>query len=215
MNDRTKTDIIVAADAFVRERLSEKRYGHTARVADTAGSLARVHGLDEGRVRLAALLHDAAREIPPGEQLRLAEGWDLPVGEPERESPKLLHGPVAAELARRKLGVEDAEVLDAVRFHTVGAPGMGPLALAVYVADKVEPARDYPSVGRLRELAREDLYQAAAEALRRARDYNAQRGRPTHPASLAALGWLEETLDLRVDEDDSRPGEDQRGERHG
>jgi predicted HD superfamily hydrolase involved in NAD metabolism len=192
MEDHAKTHTsLEEADAFARSRLSEKRYGHTLRVADTAEELARAHGLDEDRVRLAALLHDAARETGPEEFLRLAHEWGLPVGETEKESPKLLHGPVAAELAERKLGIEDGEVLEAVRVHTTGRPGMGPLALVLYVADKIEPARDYPSVGRLRELARRDLHGAAAESLRRAIAHNEERGRDTHPASLQTLEWLE------------------------
>lgn len=182
-----------AADSFARERLSDKRYGHTLRVADTAESLARKHGIDPDRTRLAALLHDAARETEPGEFLRLAEEWDLHIGEPERESPKLLHGPVAAESGRRELGVEDEEVLEAVRVHTVGAAGVGQIALALYVADKIEPARDYPSVGRIRALAQEDLYEASAEALRRVVAHNEERDRPIHPASRAMLEWLEQT----------------------
>jgi predicted HD superfamily hydrolase involved in NAD metabolism len=184
--------LLEAADAFARERLSEKRYGHTVRVADTAEELAREHGLDPARTRLAALLHDAARETEPEEYLRLARAWELHLGEPERQSPKLLHGPVAAELGRRELGVEDEEVLEAVRVHTVGAAGMGPLALALYVADKIEPARDYPSVGRIRDLASRDLREAAAESLRRAISYNEGRGREIHPASRGMLEWLEE-----------------------
>jgi predicted HD superfamily hydrolase involved in NAD metabolism len=193
MEDRAKTHTLLeAADAFVRDRLSEKRYGHTLRVADTAEDLARTHGLDSDRARLAALLHDAAREIgEPEEFLRLAGGWNLPVGEPERQSPKLLHGPVAAELAQRELGVDDVDILEAIRVHTVGRPGMGPLALVLYVADKIEPARDYPSVERLRNLSREDLHEAAAEALRRAIAHNEERGRPTHPTSRETLAWLE------------------------
>jgi predicted HD superfamily hydrolase involved in NAD metabolism len=194
MEDRTKSDALLeAADAFARERLSEKRYAHTLRVADTAERLARIHGLDPARVRLAALLHDAARETEPDEFLRLAAAWDLAVGEPERESPKLLHAPVAAELARRELGVEDEEVLGAIRDHTVGSAGMSSLALALYVADKIEPARDYPSVERLRKLASEDLREAAAEALRRVVAHNEERGRPVHPFSREMLEWLEET----------------------
>ncbi len=191
-NSASSEALLQASDDFARKRLSGKRYGHTLRVADTAENLARLHGLDPARVRLAALLHDAARETAPEEFLRLAEKWGLHVGEPERESPKLLHAPVAAELARRKLGVEDDEVLGAVRAHTVGEPGMGPLALALYVADKIEPARDYPSVGRIRALAQEDLGEAAAEALRRVVAHNEQRGRPVHPSSRAMLEWLEE-----------------------
>ena len=163
MDDRKETHPTEAADLFARERLSAKRYGHTLRVASTAEVLARTHGLDTDRARLAGLLHDAAREITPKEFLDLAERWNLPVGEPERENPKLLHGPVAAELARRDLGVEDGEVLDAVREHTTGRPEMGPISLALFVADKIEPARDYPSVERVRRLAGKSLREAAAE----------------------------------------------------
>jgi predicted HD superfamily hydrolase involved in NAD metabolism len=192
MEDHAKTHTLLEdADAFARSRLSEKRYGHTLRVADTAEDLALAHNLDEDRARLAALLHDAARETGPEEFLRLADEWDLPVGDPERQSPKLLHGPVAAELARRELGIEDGEVLEAIRAHTTGKREMGPLALVLYVADKIEPARDYPSVGRLRKLAREDLHGAAAESLRRAIAHNEERGRDTHPSSLETLEWLE------------------------
>jgi predicted HD superfamily hydrolase involved in NAD metabolism len=194
MEDRMKSDAqLETADAFARERLSEKRYGHTLRVADTAESLAQVHGLDPARARLAALLHDAARESEPEEFLGLAREWGMPVGELERRTPKLLHGPVAAELARRELGVGDEEVLEAIRVHTVGKAGMGTLALVLYVADKIEPARDYSSVGRIRELACRNLRVAAAESLRRAVAHNQQRERPIHPASLAMLEWLEET----------------------
>lgn len=193
MVDREKIYAAEPADVFARGRLSAKRYGHTLRVAETAEDLARAHGLDPGRARLAALLHDAARELSPEEFLGLAGDWDLPVGEPERESPKLLHGPVAAEMARRELGVEDGKVLEAIRTHTTGRPGMGPLSLVLYVADKIEPARDYPSVENLRRLAREDLRGAAAESLRRTIAHNEERGRPTHPASAETLAWLEKT----------------------
>ncbi len=188
MND----DLLARADAFVRGRISEKRYAHTLRVAETAERLAKLHDLDAERTRLAALLHDAARETEKAEFSRLAEEWNLSFGEPERESPGLLHGPVAAELASRELGIEDKEILGAVRAHTVGEPGMSALALAVYVADKIEPERDHPSVDLMRDLAEQDLHAAAAEAIRRGREYNEQKGKPTHPASIETLAWLEQ-----------------------
>jgi predicted HD superfamily hydrolase involved in NAD metabolism len=188
----TDEALLDAAAAYARDRLSEKRLAHTLRVADTAVRLAALHGLDEERTRLAALLHDSARELGNEALLRLAEEFGYGILDAEKEKPNLLHGPVAAGLARRELGVEDAEVLDAVRVHTTGAPGMGPLALALYVADKVEPARDYPGVDDLRALAERDLHEATLGALRRAIRHNRERGRETHPLSLKALNWLEE-----------------------
>jgi len=204
MEDHAKTDTILeVADAFARSRLSDARYEHTLRVADTAEDLALTHDLDADRARLAALVHDSAREIGRDESLELAETWHLQVGDPERQSPKLLHGPVAAEMARRELGIDDEEVLEAIRAHTTGRPGMGPLALVLYVADKIEPARDYPSVGRLRRLAKEDLHTAALEALRRAVAHNEARGKATHPASIDTLDWLESdrTAQLRIEQE--------------
>jgi len=192
MEDHAKiATLLEEADDFARSRLSDARYEHTLRVADTAEDLALAHDHDGDRARLAALLHDAAREIGPNEFLKLADDWNLQVDESERQSPKLLHGPVAAELARRELGIDDREVLEAMRAHTTGRPMMGPLALILYVADKIEPARDYPSVGRLRKLANEDLHTAALEALRRAIANNEARGKDTHPASIETLDWLE------------------------
>jgi predicted HD superfamily hydrolase involved in NAD metabolism len=202
MEDHAKTNTLLErAEAFARSRLSERRYEHTLRVADTAEDLALAHDLEADRARLAALLHDAAREMEPEEYLNLAQEWHLQVGDPELQSPKLLHGPVAAELAKRELSVDDEEVLQAVRAHTTGRPEIESLALILYVADKIEPARDYPSVGRLRTLAREDLHRAAEESLRRAIAHNEERGKATHPDSLAMLDWLEadHTAQFRIE----------------
>ena len=196
MTDReTKDATFRKAGDLVQARLSDKRYAHTIGVLETAERLAALHGIDEDRTRLAALLHDSARELGKDELLRLAQQWDLPVSEQEMSSPILLHGPVAAEISRRELGIENGEVLEALRVHTTGAPGMGPVALALFVADAIEPGRSYPSVDRLRELAEEDLREAAAEALRRDVAHDEERGREPHPASLKTLRWLETMLD--------------------
>lgn len=197
MTDHVTDALLEKADSLAASRLSAKRYGHTVRVAQTVERLAKAHGLDPSRARLAALIHDSAREEPPEDLLRLAGDWSIPVGGPERESPKLLHGPVAAELARRELGVEDEGVLRAVREHTVGAAPMDGISLALYLADKIEPARDYPSAQKIRELSDSDLHEATAEALRRSIAYNEQRGKPTHPDSRETLAWLERHLEGR------------------
>lgn len=185
-----ENSLLKAAERYARERLSDKRHGHTLRVAEAAEHLADAHGLDRKKIRLAALLHDSSREVGPEELLQLALERGVPVGPYERESPKLLHGPVAAELAREHLGVESEGVLEAVRTHTTGAPGMDPVALAVFLADKIEPARDYPGIEELRTLAEGDLKGAARVSLERAISHNEERGNRTHPDSLEALAWL-------------------------
>jgi predicted HD superfamily hydrolase involved in NAD metabolism len=179
------------AEAYTRERLSEERHAHTLRVADTVESLAELHGLDPKKARLAALLHDSAREVNKEELLCIAEAEGIAMSDFECKQPILLHGPVAAELARKDLGVRDEEVLEAIGAHTTGAPDMGPLALALYVADKIEPNRDQSGVEYLRELAPKNLNNAATAALRDSISYHDQRGHGIHPKSRQALEWLE------------------------
>ena len=187
MND----DLLKTAKGYARERLSDKRYAHTVRVAETAERLAEIHDLDPARARLAGLLHDLARETDGDELANIAAERGIPVGDAEREKPMLLHGPVAAEIAQVELGVGDESVLEAVRVHTTGAPGMGPLSLAVFVADKIEPGREGEWVEELRELAGTDLEVAARESLRSSISHNEEKGREVHPKSREALTWLE------------------------
>ncbi len=188
MNDN---HLLKAATVHARQRLSDKRYNHTLRVAETAERLARLHGLDPAKARLAGLLHDVARETDGDELLRIAAKNSLPVGDPEREKPMLLHGPVAAELAEIDLEMRDEAVLEAVRVHTTGAPGMGPLSLVVFVADKIEPGREGDWVEELRELAEKDLGEAARASLESSISFNEGRGRAIHSRSREALEWLE------------------------
>ena len=183
--------LLDAAEAYTSERLSEERYAHTLRVAGTVESLAELHDLDPHKARLAALLHDSAREAGKKELLRIAEEEGIAISDFEREQPILLHGPVAAERARKDLGVEDEEVLAAIGVHTLGEPGMGPLALALYIADKIEPGRAQPGVENLRQLALKNLHRAAAATLRDSISYNERRGRASHPKSRQTLEWLE------------------------
>ena len=167
-------------------QLSQSLYAHILRVEEIAAELAETHALDVEKVRTATLLHDLARAKRPEELLAMAKGFGEEVGPLEVRMPIFLHGPVAAGLARERYGVEDAEILEAVRAHTTGLAGMGPVARVVFLADKLDPVKDrrYPFNGRVRDLAASDLDAALLTFLDGDISGHLGRGGVVHPASV-------------------------------
>ena len=110
----------------------------------------------------------------------------------DRAKPLLLHGPVGAGRLRAKLAVIDEAVLEAVHWHTTGLAAMGPIAKAVFLADKFDLAKAprYPHIGRVRELAAYDMDRAILEFLRGDLVRLLNEGVPVHPGSLATLNGL-------------------------
>ncbi len=138
------TDIATVIDSVkdqIRRELSEPRYQHILRVADTAIDLAKRHALPVEEVHLAAVAHDLAREWNVNRMLRFCDVHNIPVSRSMREQPLLLHGPCAAEVLRHEYGVENREITDAVRYHTLGKPGLGKIGQVLYIADYIEPGR--------------------------------------------------------------------------
>jgi predicted HD superfamily hydrolase involved in NAD metabolism len=158
-------------------RLSPARFAHVCRVADTSERLARRHGVDPDRARLAGLYHDWAREMPAAELLGWAERLHLP----SAVAPAVLHGPVAARLLPDLPGL-DATVRQAIDRHTTGAPGMSQLDMVLFVADLIEPGRRFDGVEAIRALAETDLEGATLAALDATLSDLIRRGRPRHPA---------------------------------
>jgi predicted HD superfamily hydrolase involved in NAD metabolism len=151
----------------VRAHLGQQhRYEHSVRVARCAELLAQRHGLATAKARLAGMLHDLARLYSPERLLAESEARGFTIDPAEREHPMLLHARLGAAIARERFGVEDGEVLSAIEKHTNGAPEMSPLDCAVYLADSLEPGRNFPERRSLWELALRDLASATRETLR-------------------------------------------------
>lgn len=132
---------------------------HVERVLTEALALGAHWDLDPERIKLATWGHDLFRAHSPAEQLRLAREAGLPITAVDEAEPVLLHGPIGAAVLRERFGVNDDEVLAAVRDHTLGAPHMPMLAKVILLADKVEQRkrkRD-PAMRDIRRLARRDL----------------------------------------------------------
>lgn len=172
-----------AADRLAAERLSPGRLAHTRHVAVTAAELARRYGAPPAAAELAGLLHDICREWPADRLLAAAARHGIEVGPVERRRPVgLLHGPVAAaELAGRV----SPEVAGAIAVHTVGAAGMSVLDKCLYLADFIEPGRDFDGLEEVRSLARTSLDAAVAAAARLSILDLVGRGRGVVPAVLA------------------------------
>jgi predicted HD superfamily hydrolase involved in NAD metabolism len=161
-------------------------------VARTAAELAVRFGVDPADAELAGLLHDYARDEDSAELLSSAAGLGLPVTGFEREHPYLLHARLGAALVRRDLpGVGEA-VLSAIAVHTVGALPMSDLDKVVYLADMVEPERDYPGVDALRAAcASQPLSECFRLGYGRSVRHVLEKGAMLHPISAAVGAAIE------------------------
>ena len=182
--------------AMLFEDLSVKRFSHTLAVADTARRLALLHGLDPVKAEIAGLLHDCAKCLPLKEMQRIAKDNQLTDDSSILESGALLHSVVGAFLARTKYGCTDEEVIAAIRSHTTGQAGMSQLAMAVWLADTIEPTRaPYPLLDKTRMLAALSLEKAMITSLEGTLQHVRKKGENVHPATTETLNWLK-TLDI-------------------
>jgi predicted HD superfamily hydrolase involved in NAD metabolism len=170
---------------WLEGRVSRGRYEHSLGVMEAATQLARHHGVDEKPLRLAALMHDCAREYPNERLIACCEEWSLPIREVDRRSPVLLHGKVAVVIAEREMGVTDDAAVSAVRWHTAGHPGMSLSDKLFYLADVTEPTSEHDWVDELRALAQEDVDRAVLAAIGINVDHLDRTGRVVDPDTYA------------------------------
>ena len=170
----------------LKEELDEYRYVHTLGVAFTSAALAMRYETDVDKALLAGLLHDCAKCIPNDEKYAMCERCGVELTEMELRNHSLVHAKLGAYLAKAEYGVEDEEVLDAIRTHTTGAPGMSLMQKIVYVADLIEPDRDdrIPNIGKTRAIAFEDIDEAVYIIVKRSIKYLKQVGKEIDSASL-------------------------------
>jgi nicotinate-nucleotide adenylyltransferase len=142
--------------ALLGKSLSPLRYAHSVHTARLALRLAPAAGVPQRQAALAALLHDCARDLSPAVLRRLcapAARRDPALRETLERAPLLAHAWAGAELAAKKYGVRDPEVMEAIRVHATGAPRMGPLARLVYVSDLANQGRTFTEAGLVRKMA--------------------------------------------------------------
>lgn len=167
-----------------------KRFRHSVAVYETAMKMAEVFACDKEKVAIAALLHDCGREVPTKESVAWAKAHDFPVDEIEANQPILLHSKIGTYFAKEKYGISDVEILDAIRYHTTGINNMTDLAKIVFLADIIEPNRDYPGVEELRKVSFKNLNKAMLMAYSNTTIYLFEQGLLVHPNCIKGYNEL-------------------------
>lgn len=179
----------------LKKMITPARYAHSLGSARLAVALAPALGLPAQKAALAALLHDCARDmaVPALVRYSLKNAPRTPLLRALiKEAPVLLHAWAGAERARAEFGINDPEILEAIRLHATGAPGMGPLARLVYVCDLAAPGRAFAEAALVRELAAGDFDAAFRAANYVKLVYAFSGGGWVHPLSISLWNSLQE-----------------------
>jgi len=132
------------------------------------------------------------RNISPEESAELARRYGLP--EKLADNPNLAHGKIAANVLADVYGMRDADLLHAVMYHTTGRKGMSRLEKILYLADAIEPGRDYPQVKQLRKVAEEDLDKACVLCMERSMEYVRSTGASVDQDTIEACEDIKKEL---------------------
>ncbi|OHX53547.1 phosphohydrolase [Planococcus salinarum] len=174
---------------LVKKRLPDNRYAHVVGVLNTATALAIRFGVPQEKAQVAAILHDVAKFSD--------KEWMKSIMEKEAMDPLLLeyhselwHAPVGAYVAAYEFGVEDEDVLNAIRYHTTGRAGMSDLEKVVYIADLVEPNRKFKGVEELRQLKEQGLDVMMEACVKHSIDFLVSKNQPVYPDSLKCYEYF-------------------------
>ena len=181
--------LIKAVEIFeIKKRLSEllpkERYVHSLAVEKVAQELALHYRTHEEKAAVAGLLHDCSRRYDGEELVKKAEEAGLHLDPVQRFEPKLIHAPLSAYIAKEEFGVSDPEILLAIERHTVGAEDMSDLEKIIYLADHIEPGRDYDGVDIIRDLAFKNMDEAIAQCTGSMIKELLERGLPIYPLTV-------------------------------
>lgn len=183
--DYSREELITA----ISGGMPAKRWKHVEGVMESAVLLAERYGADPARADLAALLHDLAKFWPIDKQEAIVRDHGLNAELLEHDK-QLFHAEVGAYIARVEYGVQDEEVLDAVRYHTSGRVGMTLLDKVVCLADYIEPGREYPGVDHIRELAEKNLEDALIAGFDSTISFLLEKGKLIFPLTVLARNDL-------------------------
>jgi len=186
LQDQASEQLYATCNHYLARVLTKSRYLHSLRVADYAATLALRFGCNVVKAGFAGLMHDLARELSEAELLSLAMSAQEPIDPFVLSHPVLLHGMVAAIIMQREFKLDDPEILEAVRNHSLGRQGMGSIAKILFVADYMEPKRSYISASFRKHVESYSLNKMALVCIEHNRKLHRKELMPELTAMLAA-----------------------------
>ena len=169
---------------LIRSKLNADRFNHSLNVADSAKELALRYGADADKAYTAGLLHDVMKNASEEEQLGVLSEAGIELMPVERENKKLWHAIAGAAYVKFVMGIDDRDIIRAVRYHTTGRSGMSLLERIVYLADYISADRNYNGVEDMRRLCKSDSDEAILYALTFGIPDLVSKGRVIHPDSI-------------------------------
>lgn len=169
---------------LIRSKLNADRFNHSLNVADSAKELALRYGANADKAYTAGLLHDVMKNASPEEQLGVLSEAGIELMPVERENKKLWHAIAGAAYVKFVMGIDDRDIIRAVRYHTTGRAGMSLLERVVYLADYISADRKYNGVEDMRRLCQADSDEAILYALTFGIPDLVSKGRVIHPDSI-------------------------------
>lgn len=176
--------------------LTTKRYIHSINVMNSSIMLAEKYGEDVCKAELAGLLHDCARDIRGEKVFELCEEYKIEVDDISMEQPELLHGPIGSRLAEKIYAVTDLDVISAIYNHTLGRENMRQLEKIVFIADYIEPGREFPGVDNIREMAVISLDNAMLLAFDCTFAYCLKKNCLIHPKAIYARNYILNNINI-------------------
>lgn len=172
------------------DRLSDYRRIHSLNVADEAVRFAKKYGADPEKARLAGLLHDITKEVENDLQLKIIEKGGIILTDVERRSPKLWHAMSGSVAVSEEFGIDDEDIINAVRYHTTARAGMSKLEKCIFLADFTSAERNYPDIDVIRRYAEVSLEDGMLYGLKFTISRLSGRGDLISPDALAAYNEI-------------------------
>jgi len=175
---------------YLKLNLSESRLKHSLGVSETAVALAKKYGENIESARIAGLVHDCGKNMKDEQLIKVANDHELQNDEIYLRNPSILHGLVGSIIAREVMGIQEEGILNAIRYHTTGRRNMSVLEKIIYIADYIEPLREFSGVDKLRILSMVDLDAAVIQSLENTIKYVISQKQLLHIDTVQARNYL-------------------------